>query len=137
MHMKIVGMLCLAVGLTAFAKADYRLYNIVPMYIGHEAEQAARCVEMQARTGEDLALYSLTLHPEGRPSRSCLRLARGAAWKGRATVSSCCCPFLWATMKRPSCESVRVRLSRATSYTFYACSGKTGPQKNVYANFTF
>lgn len=68
--MKFVGMLCLAVGLTsvAHAKADYRLYNIVPMYIGHEAEQAARCVEMQARTGEDLALYSLTLHPEGRPA---------------------------------------------------------------------
>ena len=134
MHMKIVGMLCLAVGLTAFAKTDYRLYNVVPMYIGHEAEQAARCVEMQARTGEDLALYSLTLHPEG---RSVEVLSPTGAWKGRATVSSCCCPFLWATMKRLSCESVRVRLSRATSYTFYACSGKTGPQKKVYANFTF
>lgn len=48
--------------------AEYRLYNVVPMYIGHEAEQAARCVEMYARTGEDLALYSLTLHPEGRPA---------------------------------------------------------------------
>ena len=54
--------------LAATVRADYRLYNVVPMYIGHEAEQAARCVEMQDRTGEDLALYSLTLHPEGRPA---------------------------------------------------------------------
>ena len=48
--------------------AGYRLYNVVPMYLGHEAEQAARCVEMFERTGEDTALYSLTLHPEGRPA---------------------------------------------------------------------
>ena len=50
--------------------AEYRLYNVVPMYVGHEAEQAAKCVEMFERTGEDLALYSLTLHPEGRPART-------------------------------------------------------------------
>ena len=48
--------------------ADYRLYNVVPMYLGHEAEQAARCIEMLERTGEGTALYSLTLHPEGRPA---------------------------------------------------------------------
>lgn len=48
----------------------YRLYNVVPLYIGHEAEQAARCVDLYERTGEDLALYSLTLHPEGRPARA-------------------------------------------------------------------
>ena len=55
-------------GAAAFAGEGYRLYNIVPMYIGHEAEQAAKCVEMYERTGVDLALYSLTLHPEGRPA---------------------------------------------------------------------
>ena len=70
--MKTLAMLCCAVSLScpdaAFAQADYRLYNVVPMYIGHEVEQAARCVEMYGRTGEDLALYSLTLHPEGRPA---------------------------------------------------------------------
>ena len=56
-----------AVGVAA---ESYRLYNIVPMHVGHEQEQAARSVEMYARTGEDLALYSLTLHPEGRPARA-------------------------------------------------------------------
>ena len=57
-----------AIGLAANAAESFRLYNIVPMNIGHEAEQAARCVDMYERTGEDLALYSLTLHPEGRPA---------------------------------------------------------------------
>ena len=56
-----------AVGVAA-AGESYRLYNVVPMYLGHEKEQAAKCVEMFERTGEDLALYSLTLHPEGRPA---------------------------------------------------------------------
>ena len=56
--------------LAAYAGDGYRLYNIVPMYAGHEAEQARRCVEMQERTGADLALYSLTLHPEGCPARA-------------------------------------------------------------------
>ena len=48
----------------------FRLYNVVPMYLDHEAEQAAKCVEMFERTGEDLALYSLTLHPEGKPAQA-------------------------------------------------------------------
>lgn len=52
------------------ANGRYRLYNIVPMYLDHEVEQAARCVEMFERTGEDLALYSLTLHPEGKPAQA-------------------------------------------------------------------
>lgn len=61
-------MLATAGALFADAGAGYRLYNVVPMYLGHETEQAARCVEMFERTGEDTALYSLTLHPEGRPA---------------------------------------------------------------------
>ena len=61
-------MLAAAGASSADAGAGYRLYNVVPMYLGHEAEQAARCVEMFERTGEDTALYSLTLHPEGRPA---------------------------------------------------------------------
>ena len=40
--------------LPSAASARYRLYNVVPLYVGHEAEQAARCVEMYERTGEDL-----------------------------------------------------------------------------------
>lgn len=63
---------CAAVALAAasFAGtgAGYRLYNVVPMCFGHEAEQAARSIEMFERTGEGSALYSLTLHPEGRPA---------------------------------------------------------------------
>jgi len=60
----------LAAGVVSAAKAGegYRLYNVVPMCLGHEAEQAAKSVEMYERTGEDLALYSLTLHPEGKPA---------------------------------------------------------------------
>ncbi len=48
----------------------FRLFNIVPMVIGREGEQAARCVDLQERTGVDLALYCLTLHPEGVPARA-------------------------------------------------------------------
>ncbi len=44
----------------AYVGAGYRLYNVVPMYLGHEAEQAARCFDMFERTGEDTALYSMT-----------------------------------------------------------------------------
>lgn len=48
--------------------AEFRLYNVVPMYLGHEKDQAARCVELYERTGVGLALYSLSLHPEGCPA---------------------------------------------------------------------
>jgi len=51
----------------------YALYNVVPMYLGHEAEQAKRCVELYGWTGTDLALYCLTLHPEGRPAMKKVR----------------------------------------------------------------
>ena len=54
----------------ARAGASFRLYNIVPMLPGREAEQAARCVDMYGRTGEDIAIYSLTLHPEGVPAKA-------------------------------------------------------------------
>ena len=67
----VVGVSCAAVLAGTFPQnRGYRLYNVVPLYIGHEAEQAARCVDLYERTGEDLALYSLTLHPEGRPARA-------------------------------------------------------------------
>ena len=64
--------LALTVGMVT-AGESYRLYNVVPMYLGHEKEQAEKCVEMYERTGEDLALYSLTLHPEGRPATDKLK----------------------------------------------------------------
>ena len=64
-----IAMCAALTAIAAGAAQDYRLYNVVPMYSGHEVEQAAKCVEMYERTGEDLALYSLTLHPEGKPAR--------------------------------------------------------------------
>jgi len=69
-HLSFFACVMVATASASFADAGagYRLYNVVPMYLGHEAEQAARCVEMFERTGEDTALYSLTLHPEGRPA---------------------------------------------------------------------
>lgn len=51
-------------------ETNYRIYNVVPMYIDHESEQAAKCVELYERTGVDLMLYSLTLHPEGKPAKA-------------------------------------------------------------------
>lgn len=60
------GIVLLAAALCAHA--DYDLYNVVPMCVGREAEQAARSADLQGRADIDLALYSLTLHPEGRPA---------------------------------------------------------------------
>ena len=54
----------------AKTRATFRLFNIVPMVISREAEQAERCVELYACTGVDLVLYCLTLHPEGVPART-------------------------------------------------------------------
>ena len=47
---------------------DFTLYNIMPFSPGREAQSAADCREYMERTGCDLVLYSLTLHPEGRPA---------------------------------------------------------------------
>ena len=62
--------LAVAAGRLSGDTAEFRLYNIVPICEGREAEQAARCIDMYERTGEDMALYSLTLHPEGRPAKA-------------------------------------------------------------------
>ena len=47
----------------------FRFYNIVPCNPGREELQARDVIELEARTGIDIALYSLTLHPEGFPAR--------------------------------------------------------------------
>ena len=57
----------LAAEAIAFA-ADFTLYNVVPFSPGRENVAAADAKDYFARTGNDLALYSLTLHPEGRPA---------------------------------------------------------------------
>lgn len=71
--MKICRYLAAAVALAALgvrAGDEFRLYNVVPMYIGHEAEQAAKALEYVEKTGEPLVLYSLSLHPEGKPAQA-------------------------------------------------------------------
>ena len=46
----------------------FKFYNIVPCNIGREELQAQDVIELEARTGINIALYSLTLHPEGFPA---------------------------------------------------------------------
>ena len=48
---------------------NFRFYNVVPCNPGKEELQAQDVIELEARTGIDIALYSLTLHPEGFPAR--------------------------------------------------------------------
>ena len=47
----------------------FKFYNIVPCNIGREKLQAQDVIELEAKTGIRIALYSLTLHPEGFPAR--------------------------------------------------------------------
>ena len=53
---------------TGLAGERFRLFNIVPYSPGQEKRLAADCREYVARTGNRTCLYSLTLHPEGRPA---------------------------------------------------------------------
>lgn len=55
--------------MTAAQKGKFKFYNIVPCNIGHEKQQAEDVIELEAKTGINIALYSLTLHPEGFPAR--------------------------------------------------------------------
>ena len=50
------------------ASSGFTLYNVVPFSPGNEKVVAADAKEYLERTGNDLVLYSLTLHPEGRPA---------------------------------------------------------------------
>ena len=54
--------------LLSLAGADFTLYNVMPYSPGREAQCAADCREYARRTGCDLVLYSLSLHPEGKPA---------------------------------------------------------------------
>ena len=68
-NMKIINITCafLALAVPSFA-ADFTLYNVMPFSPGREVQCAADCREYRDRTGCDLVLYSLTLHPEGKPA---------------------------------------------------------------------
>lgn len=48
--------------------AAFVLHNVAPFSPGDEAALAKQLVEYRDRTGGDSVLYSLTLHPEGRPA---------------------------------------------------------------------
>lgn len=47
---------------------SYQFYNIVPCLPGQEELLAQGAIELEAATGIDMALYCLTLHPEGYPA---------------------------------------------------------------------
>lgn len=51
-----------------FAPDRFTVLNIVPCRPGQERETAADAVAFARATGNRVALYSLTLHPEGRPA---------------------------------------------------------------------
>ena len=57
----------LAMAATA-SGAGFTLYNVAQFSPGNEKVAAADAKEYLERTGNDLVLYSLTLHPEGRPA---------------------------------------------------------------------
>ena len=46
----------------------FTIYNICKYSPGRERVAASDAVELRDRTGVDMAMYSLTLHPEGRPA---------------------------------------------------------------------
>ena len=48
--------------------SGFTIYNVMPYSPDREEVAAADAIELQARTGVDLAMYSLTLHPEGKPA---------------------------------------------------------------------
>ena len=60
----VLALMCAA----AAHAADFTIYNVLPFSPGREAQCAADCREYMAATGGDLVLYSLSLHPEGRPA---------------------------------------------------------------------
>ena len=46
--------------------SEYKFFNVVPYYPGHEEETAGDLIELYQRTGINRILYSLSFHPEGK-----------------------------------------------------------------------
>ena len=66
---RCVAALALCVAASAAAEPrSFTLYNVTTFSPGRESVAAADAIELQQRTGVDMALYSLTLHPEGKPA---------------------------------------------------------------------
>ena len=73
-------------GQAVFSPDAFTFLNIVPYQPGSEGQLAAELVEYRARTGNDLALYSLTLHPEGCPAMKKVDELVGSYRKLRAAL---------------------------------------------------
>ncbi len=66
--MIVSGLAALMLLQSVFAQETFRFYNIVPCNPGREKLQAQDAIELEKRTGIHIALYCLTLHPEGFPA---------------------------------------------------------------------
>ena len=64
--MTITTLLCSAAAL--FPCDGFRFLNVAAFAPGKEAESAVEMAEYAERTGNDVVLYCLTLHPEGKPA---------------------------------------------------------------------
>ena len=58
----------LAAALPLFAPDRFTVLNIAPCSVGEEKKLASEMIEYRNRTGNDIVLYSLSLHPSGRPA---------------------------------------------------------------------
>ena len=58
----------LAAALPLFAPDRFTVLNIAPCSVEEEKKLASEMVEYRNRTGNDIVLYSLSLHPSGRPA---------------------------------------------------------------------
>ena len=66
--MTVSGLAALLMLQSACAQEPFRFYNIVPCNPGREELQAKDAVELEKRTWIHIALYCLSLHPEGFPA---------------------------------------------------------------------
>ena len=64
----LLSLLAVVSAVSARGGADFTFYNVVPCIPGQERALAAEMAEYRARTGNDIVLYCLSLHPQGRPA---------------------------------------------------------------------
>ena len=69
-----------------FADGRYTMLNIVPMRLDDEGVSAADALELYEKAGVEYPLYSLTLHPEGKPAMA--KVERAVASYGSTSARS-------------------------------------------------
>ncbi len=69
-----------------FAPDRFTVINIAPFSPGSEDQLAREMVEYRDRTGGDVVLYSLTLHPEGFPAMVTAERLVDTYWKLRRAL---------------------------------------------------